>query len=161
VLSSLFFWAFLLLFNKSSFVPNCEKELLWFQHKAQIFCTWFSVKKKQKMFTDVQSYLLERYTKVFCLFLKSWVFVVCWKQKLAKKGAEIFFLLSKERPKVLNLPTFVLCWKFKQMGTRLINKACLTPWVLLERKNTLKNLNQTLYVEPMLCLTRKRETRKK
>ena len=66
-------------------MPNCEKELLWFQHKAQIFCTWFSVKKKTKDVHGCTKLSFRALYESFLSLLKVLSFRCLLKAKAGKK----------------------------------------------------------------------------
>ena len=75
----------------------------------------FVLEQKTKRF--LSSWKKKRVFSWFSLLTKSLEFSFSAEQKLEKKK-ELWFslfcqLLSKERPKVLNLSTFILCWKQK------------------------------------------------
>ena len=85
-------------------------------------------------------------TRPNCFSFSSFCLYLC-KTKLQPT---FLFLATKPYLKLFGVQT-------NGHGTTLINKACLTPWLLLERKNTLRKLKLTLNVEQMLYWTRNKK----
>ena len=132
-----------------------------FWHFTSGFFSWWVKKKIPKTIpsTTLPSCFVAWHTWHF-------LFLVCLtKRKLPNRFSFSSFYLYLCKTKLQ--PTFLFlatkpCLKLFGVqtnghGTTLINKACLTPWLLLERKNTLRKLNRTLNVEQMLYWTRNKK----
>ena len=105
---------------------------------------------------DTKNDTINNVTKLFCCLTYLTLLVSCLPNK--KKTPKLFFfqlqlfffLATKPCLKLFGVQT-------NGHGTALINKACLTPWVLLERKNALRKLNLTFECQTDVLLNKKQK----
>ena len=103
-------------------------------------------------------------TKLFCCLTYLTLLVSCLPNK--KKTLKLFFFqlvlsLSLQNKTSTNFSFFgnktLLGVQTNGHGTILFNKTCLTPWVLLERKNTLRKLNLIFECQTDVLLNKKQK----
>ena len=109
-------------------------------------------------------YQQQRYQVVLLLDIPT-LLVSCLPNK--KKTPKLFFFQLVPSLSLQNKTSTQLFFLGQQQnsvqtnghGTVLFNKACLTSWVLLERKNTLRKLNLTFECQTDVLLNKKQKKR--